>query len=624
MSNLIISFLSVSTDKKGRPTIKSKLLRIDELDQKTYDLIIDCLWERCSGACFWTSGAKILYNNSMTRECLDELEQKVDLQRYPYLRGIKGFWSDIADNFPVGVYNHDFDHAVHKNVFAEQLIRYCSTGDLKSFSTVIWNKYSYKFSQLNLLFRFYSFGRDALKRYVGEADKAQRVCRFCGRTGKEYFKEIAHAIPESLGNKLLFCNDECDCCNHDLGQIEDNFLRVMDFRRAIYSIHRKNSKDCPHIKGENYRFQSDENGNPLLYIFRGDIPPYDEDTDEILYCFRHLTKVEDEKIYKALCKMVIDLLPSEELPHFKKTIDWIANRYASDYMPDHKFAINPDSVFYAQPCLDILLNKRGMKGPYCTGILYIYDAIYAWTMPLVDADNGNVETEAALTQHWNTLSQILQVNWQDNNSSGNSKVTPYANEFINLTDPRIMVVDNDNKIFDYLHDCQPDEKNLVFYPPFKEDGISWEIKRVQLVNAVNQDIQSPPQLTFVVNERVGNIKVQQTIPLMNGTTGKYQKLITEIDVWGMDPWHEKYSSTGSFSADASAFRKLMWICMWEAYKEVFMAKQNYSISQTIGIFRQFNFNRLLAMQENCIFTIITKGPLSKKLVIKGSFLWGTL
>lgn len=143
MSNLIISFLSVSTDKKGRPIIKSKLLRIDELDQKTYDLIIDCLWERCSGACFWTSGAKILYNNSMTRECLDELEQKVDLQRYPYLRGIKGFWSDIADNFPVGVYNHDFDHAVHKNVFAEQLIRYCSTGDLKSFSTVIWNKYSY-------------------------------------------------------------------------------------------------------------------------------------------------------------------------------------------------------------------------------------------------------------------------------------------------------------------------------------------------------------------------------------------------------------------------------------------------------------------------------------------------
>ena len=71
-------------------------------------------------------------------------------------------------------------------------------------------------------YNYYSLGFDGLKMSIGEQDKDKRKCRFCGRTGKENFHDVAHAIQDSLGNSLLICNEECDVCNHTLNKIEDN------------------------------------------------------------------------------------------------------------------------------------------------------------------------------------------------------------------------------------------------------------------------------------------------------------------------------------------------------------------------------------------------------------------
>ena len=46
-------------------------------------------------------------------------------------------------------------------------------------------------------------------------------------------KKIAHAIQDALGNKLLFCYEECDTCNHDLAMVEDQFRILMDFRHLL-------------------------------------------------------------------------------------------------------------------------------------------------------------------------------------------------------------------------------------------------------------------------------------------------------------------------------------------------------------------------------------------------------
>ena len=50
----------------------------------------------------------------------------------------------------------------------------------------------------------------------GEKDKQKRKCIYCGgimNDGMTRYKEIAHAIPEALGNIKFIQNEECDTCN---------------------------------------------------------------------------------------------------------------------------------------------------------------------------------------------------------------------------------------------------------------------------------------------------------------------------------------------------------------------------------------------------------------------------
>lgn len=52
--------------------------------------------------------------------------------------------------------------------------------------------------------------------YLG--DSGSRTCRFCKHTEPLVsFNMIAHAIPESCGNKTLFSHYECDACNTHFG-----------------------------------------------------------------------------------------------------------------------------------------------------------------------------------------------------------------------------------------------------------------------------------------------------------------------------------------------------------------------------------------------------------------------
>lgn len=55
--------------------------------------------------------------------------------------------------------------------------------------------------------------------------KHERTCRFCGKTnGETTFQSEAHLIPESLGNKELLSDFECDLCNYQFGNKYDNEL----------------------------------------------------------------------------------------------------------------------------------------------------------------------------------------------------------------------------------------------------------------------------------------------------------------------------------------------------------------------------------------------------------------
>lgn len=55
--------------------------------------------------------------------------------------------------------------------------------------------------------------------------KRARVCRFCGKpSGQTQFREDAHLVPDSIGNKDLFSDFECDHCNRFFGLQFENEL----------------------------------------------------------------------------------------------------------------------------------------------------------------------------------------------------------------------------------------------------------------------------------------------------------------------------------------------------------------------------------------------------------------
>lgn len=106
--------------------------------------------------------------------------------------------------------------------------------------------YKQTWGVVNNKYRYFSFGRDGVAESVGVQDKELRVCRFCGKKKPETsFKKVAHAISEGLGNKILFCNEECDECNNRLARVEENLMHYFDIKRALAGIKTKTGNKVP-------------------------------------------------------------------------------------------------------------------------------------------------------------------------------------------------------------------------------------------------------------------------------------------------------------------------------------------------------------------------------------------
>ena len=76
---------------------------------------------------------------------------------------------------------------------------------------------------------------------------------------------------------------------------------------------------------------------------------------------------------------------------FSNTIKWLRSEeiWSSDVLPSIILGSSKENLFYKQPALDICFNKEE-DGPYCTGILWIYDVVYLFVMPFVDVDRGSL------------------------------------------------------------------------------------------------------------------------------------------------------------------------------------------------------------------------------------------
>lgn len=424
-----------------------------------------CEIEHCN-----TAWARIIVSDK-TRCALKELEQKYDTVTGKHIRKLYGFISKLSDGELFYYINEDKASVVERRT-AYDCVRMQHLG-----FRPVHNAAFHHYSMLDNCFQYLSYGYDGIEEWIGEEVIDKRVCRFCGKSYPEVnFDKVAHAVQDALGNKLLFCYEECDTCNHDLAPIEDNFRKIMDFRRAMYHIPRKGTTSSPKVVGKTFIVRPDRNGFPELFIMEESIPRGVNRAKPFYMHLESKDSMSNEGMYMALCKMVIDMLPSSELIHFENTIKWITSNgmWAPDSLPSIWLSVLPtDNIVYPQPVLDIFLNNKGqmLNSPYCTGILWIYDIAYMFVMPFADVDAGQYKYDKDLANHWKIMSNMLGLhNLQKQDSNNYLPSTPWVNWEVDLSLPNIHVLPKSNPIFAECLTTKFDRPNIDM-PPFTKEGI---------------------------------------------------------------------------------------------------------------------------------------------------------
>lgn len=344
----------------------------------------------------------------------------------------------------------------------------------RGFVTVIHNKFFHYYSMMGFMFKHFSFGFDDIECKVGEEDKKKRCCRFCNSTGKSNFRHIAHAIPEALGNKLLFCNEECDSCNRNLAHVENNFVHMMDIRRALCKVPSKRTSKVISLYGDNFTLLSDEQGFPNLYIKREMLLP--KGNGVYSYRLKNSSEVTNEGMYKALVKMVIDLVPTSELVHFRNTIAWINGCQTDQNLPSMFYAIRSAGEYcYLQPRLDLFFNtkEKYCDSPYCTAILYTTDIQYIFVVPFVDIDRGQFKYNEQLIVHWKRMFAMLSPRqWVEQNTSDANPAYTWLDFDFSINNKNVHILDGTDKTFKkYKTEEEKWKLNNHQFPKFRQELI---------------------------------------------------------------------------------------------------------------------------------------------------------
>lgn len=465
---------------------KSKTQRILYCDQDgmmTTEIEHSFLRE-CDVLFLRNGGAKINVSEK-TKAALTALQIKYDKASHQRIRKLLGFLKGLFDGEFFYYFNEDkASIAERKTAIACLRFGYKSN----EFPIVLHNRIFEHFSIVDVLFEYHSYGFDGLEEWSGEADEAIRICRFCCQSVPIVsFKKVAHAIQDALGNKLLFCYEECDTCNHDLAVVEDQFRIMMDFRRSIFRIPRKGTTKAAKVVGKDFIIVPDENGNPILHLMKEAIPQHVCDQKPFVHHFELKSPIVNEQMYKALCKMVIDMLPTRELSHFKNTIKWIKSKdFIPDTLPSIWLVVLTDAtrkeIPYKQPVLDVFINNHqgNLEAPYCTGIIWIYDIAYVFIVPFVDIDKGAYKYDSDLCSHWTKMKQWMGFDgWLRQDTTNRDFSTPWIDWIVDPNADDVVIQSNGDDIFSecLTHKSEPDD---VVMPDFKSEYLS--VVKMELIH----------------------------------------------------------------------------------------------------------------------------------------------
>ena len=165
--------------------------------------------------------------------------------------------------------------------------------------------------------------RPSNKIFLG--DKENRKCRFCRKTTPEVsFRNEAHALPECIGNKILFTYYECDTCNKAFGDgCENDFGNWSLPMRTMSRI--RGSSGIPTIKQGPHGAWRVEGHPAGLSLSVDETEAFYEDDEANKTLKLHLRRASYRPVMvvQAMVKIALSIMPEEEMANFQQALGWI-------------------------------------------------------------------------------------------------------------------------------------------------------------------------------------------------------------------------------------------------------------------------------------------------------------
>lgn len=221
---------------------------------------------------------------------------------------------------------------------------------------------------------------------IGNARKANRICRFCGgtvKTGARFDKE-AHAIPAALGNKYLKLADECDDCNQYFGDaVEPDLIELLNIQRVFLGTEARGSLPTVKFNGSTF-FRGNDN---MMVVIAEKIS---QDASGVLRAQLGSGKpIVPQKFYRALSKIALSVIPEKELPALGRTMRWVRfGEFSDEPLPTIAAAV---VMLPPDPSAQITLYIRkdanpGLPHVVCEFRLGCY--MYVYALPFSERDEN--------------------------------------------------------------------------------------------------------------------------------------------------------------------------------------------------------------------------------------------
>lgn len=299
---------------------------------------------------------------------------------------------------------------------------------------IVTNQMNKLFGELRKTYTIQAFD-GSTKKPIGEQDKSKRVCRFCNNSRTTpTFKNVAHAISESLGNKKIILHEECDECNSEFGSaagIEGSLITFLKFYGIFFGIKGKNG--IPKIKGKNFELSNDGQIEIKHYADNDDDLEKDKDLTKAKFRLDTFDNVVMQDIYKTLCKYSLSVIDSSVLPQFQETINWINGKATLAELP--KVAIlSSYNFFKTHPSLMVYLRQDNNTDlPFAIGEFHYTFLTFVFIIPLTKSDNKDFTDKKDYDKFWNFFKHYsMTKDWDYRDFSDNTKRKFTLNLNLNL------------------------------------------------------------------------------------------------------------------------------------------------------------------------------------------------